>query len=104
MFRGFIDVCTWFSGVLKTCGLKGQVLYLVVLVHIVACYLNFSHNFDTYMHSKHRLQVGSLGPLGHRVSSVLMGFGCDRSPRRVFLCSYDLNDVHMLTLHVDDPI
>ena len=40
-FRGFVDVCTWFSCVLRSCGLHGQVLYItfghtyVVLYHCV---------------------------------------------------------------------
>ena len=29
--------------------------------------------------------------------------GLEESPRRMFLCSNDVNDMHMLALHVDDP-
>ena len=77
-FRGFVDVCTWFCCVLRSCGRNIQVLYINLWVYL--CWFVLMrpmwtcHNCFSYMHSKNKLEIGSLGPLGLVCLSVLMGF------------------------------
>ena len=109
-FRGFVDICSWFICVLRSCCLNGQVLYItfgstyvglyhcvlgeLVTIVIVICIVRKGYN------------LFSLWLLGHRVPVRLNGFlgeksgireGRPRESTKSCLCRVFLMDVSCTT-------
>ena len=77
-FRGFVDICIWFSCVLRSCGLNGQVLYItfgptyVVLYRFILGELVTIVIVICIVRKGCRLVLSGLQGIG--CLSVLMGF------------------------------